>query len=60
MFGRVDTSSLVRFLTERSGVLDHARLILALPKLPFLRSAAKVLARRGLRAVGAWGAAHRR
>ena len=60
MFGRVDTASLVRFLTERSGALDHARLILALPKLPFLRSAAKVLARRGLRALGAWSAAHRR
>ena len=60
MFGRVDTASLVRFLTERSGALDHARLIIALPKLPFLRSAAKVLGRRGLRALGTWSAAHRR
>ena len=60
MFGRVDTASLVRFLTERSGALDHARLILALPKLPFLRSAAKVFGMRGLRVLGAWSAAHRR
>ena len=60
MFGRVDTASLVRFLTERSGALDHARLILALPKVPFLRAAAKVLARRWLRALGEWGTAHRR
>ncbi|QHO69207.1 hypothetical protein BHD05_05640 [Marisediminicola antarctica] len=60
MFGRVDTASLVRFLTERSGALDHARLIIALPKLPFLRSAATVMGRRGLRALGTWGAAHRR
>lgn len=43
LFGRVATASLVRFLTERSGPLDHARLILALPKLPFLASAARVL-----------------
>ena len=46
LFGRVATPSLVRFLSERSGLRDHIRLILALPKLPFLRSAAKVLINR--------------
>ena len=46
LFGRVPTPSLVRFLTERSGMRDHLRLILALPKIPFLRTAVKVLATR--------------
>ncbi len=46
LFGRVNTDSLVRFLTERSTFADHARLIIALPKLPFLATAARVFAQR--------------
>ncbi len=46
LFGRVETASLVRFLTERSGLLDHARLILALPKAAFLATAMRALAER--------------
>ena len=40
MFARTRPAALVRFLTERSTPLDDARLIWALPKLPFLRLAA--------------------
>ena len=40
MFARTLPDALVRFLTERSTPLDDARLIWALPKLPFLRLAA--------------------
>lgn len=36
MFERVPPDSMVRFLTERSSPLDEARLIQALPKLPFI------------------------
>lgn len=43
LFERVQIESLVRFLTERSGAGDHLRLILALPKLPFLVTAWKVM-----------------
>ena len=60
LFGRVETGSLVRFLTERSGVLDHARLILALPKLPFLAAAARVLTESRRRDPGGLPRARRR
>ncbi len=40
MFAGTPPDPLVRFLTERSSPLDEARLIGALPKLPFLRLAA--------------------
>jgi lycopene beta-cyclase len=40
MFAGTPPDSLIRFLTERSSPLDDARLIGALPKLPFLRLAA--------------------
>lgn len=36
MFEQVPPDSMVRFLTERSSPLDEARLIRALPKLPFI------------------------
>lgn len=49
LFRRVPTPSLVRFLTERSGTLDHLRLILALPKLPFLATAGQVIVDRARR-----------
>lgn len=52
LFERVQIESLVRFLTERSGVGDHLRLILALPKLPFLVTAWKVMIDRILGRVG--------
>ncbi len=41
MFAGTPPGALVRFLTERSTPLDDARLIRALPKLPFLRLAAE-------------------
>ena len=40
MFAALPGPLTVRFLTERSSPLDDVRLILALPKLPFLRAAA--------------------
>ena len=40
MFARTQPDPLVRFLTDRSTLLDDARLIGALPKPPFLRLAA--------------------
>lgn len=40
MFGALPGPLTVRFLTERSSPADELRLILALPKLPFLRAAA--------------------
>ncbi len=40
MFATLPGPLTVRFLTERSGPLDEIRLILALPKVPFLRAAA--------------------
>lgn len=43
MFAGVPPDSLVRFLTERSTPLDEARLIGALPKVPFLKVAARTL-----------------
>lgn len=39
MFAALPGPLTVRFLTERSSPLDELRLILALPKLPFLRAA---------------------
>ncbi len=41
MFAGTPPDPLVRFLAERSTPLDDARLIRALPKLPFLRLAAR-------------------
>lgn len=41
MFAGTPPGPLVRFLTERSSPLDDARLVAALPKLPFLRLAAR-------------------
>ena len=43
MFAGVHPDPLVRFLTERSSPLDEAALIRALPKLPFLRLAARAM-----------------
>jgi lycopene beta-cyclase len=45
MFARVPADSLVRFLSDRSGPIDIARLILALPKRWFLGSALLVVLR---------------
>ena len=45
MFSRVPAESLVRFLSDRSGPIDIARLILALPKRWFLGSALLVVLR---------------
>jgi len=45
MFARVPADSLVRFLSDRSGPIDIARLILALPKRWFLGSAFLVVLR---------------
>lgn len=39
MFGRVPPDALVRFLTERSTVMEDLRLVLTLPKAPFLKIA---------------------
>ena len=54
MFDRVPPEAMLRFLTERSSLLDEARLIRALPKTPFVSIAARaalerlrVVARRG-------------
>ena len=41
LFDRVPTDTLVRFLDDRSSLLDDARLIAALPKAPFLAAAAR-------------------
>lgn len=47
MFGRVPPGALVRFLTERSAPMEDLRLILALPKAPFLKiSGGMLLGRR--------------
>ncbi len=46
MFAAVPDASLVRFLTEKSRPLDEARLILALPKIPFLKIAGRMLLKR--------------
>lgn len=43
MFGRVPPDALVRFLTERSTPMEDLRLILALPKTPFLKIAGGML-----------------
>ncbi|TDS75795.1 lycopene cyclase family protein [Amnibacterium kyonggiense] len=50
LFGRLPGPLTVRFLTERSTLRDDLRLVLALPKAPFLRAAATT-ARERLRAV---------
>ena len=47
MFAGVPPEPLVRFLTETSRYLDDARLVGALPKLPFLRLAAREALGRG-------------
>jgi lycopene beta-cyclase len=36
MFSRVPTDALVRFLTEKSSPADELRLLMAMPKLPFI------------------------
>lgn len=64
MAERVPAPALVRFLTERSSVVDELRLVLALPKRPFLGAAVRCLldarpvprtrAVRGGRAAVAW------
>lgn len=41
MFERVPPEAMLRFLTERSSLLDEARLIRALPKTPFVSIAAR-------------------
>lgn len=41
MFEAVGADPLVRFLSDRSGLVDDARLIAALPKLPFLMAAVR-------------------
>lgn len=41
MFDRVPGPVTVRFLTERSSIVDELRIILALPKRPFLLAAAR-------------------
>ena len=43
MFAGVPPNALVRFLTERSTLADEARLISALPKMPFLLVAGRML-----------------
>lgn len=43
MFSGVSPDPLVRFLTERSTPLDEARLIAALPKMPFLQLTGRTL-----------------
>ncbi len=43
MFGRVPPDALVRFLTERSTPLEELRLVLSLPKAPFLKIAGEML-----------------
>jgi lycopene beta-cyclase len=43
MFRRVPPRALVRFLSERAGAADVARLILAMPKRPFLAAALRSL-----------------
>lgn len=44
MFARLSPDTLVRFLTEKSTLADDVRLTLAMPKMPFLKSAARTLA----------------
>lgn len=51
MFSSLPGPLTVRFLTERSSPLDEIRLILALPKVPFLRAAAAAVLERA-RAAG--------
>lgn len=51
MFSSLPGPLTVRFLTERSSLLDELRLILALPKVPFLRAAAVAVLERA-RSVG--------
>ncbi|WP_157071382.1 lycopene cyclase family protein [Curtobacterium ammoniigenes] len=46
MFGGVPGPAVVRFLSERSSVIDELRIIFALPKRPFLRAAARLLGER--------------
>lgn len=46
MFARTPPATLVRFLTERSSWLDEVRLVLALPKRPFLMAFLHLLAHR--------------
>lgn len=41
MFERVPPEAMLRFLTERSSLLDEARLVGALPKWPFIWTAAR-------------------
>lgn len=43
MYGRVPPGSLVRFLTEKSTPADELSLVMALPKIPFLRVAGGAL-----------------
>lgn len=43
MFAGVPPDTLVRFLTEKSTLADELRLVLAMPKTPFLKTAARML-----------------
>ncbi|PZE27918.1 hypothetical protein DEI86_04795 [Curtobacterium sp. MCBD17_028] len=45
MFDRVPGDALVRFLTERSTARDDLRMVLALPTVPFLLAAVRVVVR---------------
>ncbi|MDQ4105831.1 MAG: lycopene cyclase family protein [Actinomycetota bacterium] len=48
MFSRVPPDTLVRFLTERSSLADESRLVLAMPKIPFLGLAFRRIFEAGL------------
>lgn len=43
MFASLPPDTLVRFLTEKSTQIDDLRLVLAMPKMPFIRIAARML-----------------
>ncbi|CAN5740346.1 lycopene cyclase family protein [soil metagenome] len=52
MFTGLPPDTLVRFLTEKSTLSDDLRLVLAMPKMPFLKIAVRMLARRLNRRAG--------
>lgn len=43
MFAGLHPDTLVRFLTEKSATIDDLRLVMAMPKAPFLKVAARIL-----------------
>ncbi|MGB3632852.1 MAG: lycopene cyclase family protein [Rubrobacteraceae bacterium] len=45
MFTGLPADTLVRFLTEKSTLLEDLRLVLAMPKIPFVKIAVRLLAR---------------